>query len=83
MPVKVDTTYYFNPRVAFEFGWSPDSRWLTYTKQLKSHMNAVFVYSLETAKATQVTDGMSDARYPVFDKNGKYLYLHGQHGRRA
>src|SRR5262249_17399859 len=23
----------------------------------------------------QVTDGMSDARYPVFDKGGKYLYF--------
>jgi tricorn protease len=75
VPVKVDTTYYFNPRVAFEFGWSPDSRWLTYSKQLKSHIFAVFVYSLETAKASQVTDGMSDARFPVFDKNGKYLYF--------
>jgi len=74
-PVKVDTTYYFNPRVDFEFGWSPDSRWLTYSKQLKSHIFAVFVYSLETAKASQVTDGMSDARFPVFDKGGKHLFF--------
>jgi tricorn protease len=75
VPTKVDTTYYFNPRVDFEFGWSPDSRWLTYSKQLKSHMFAVFVYSLETGQATQVTDGMSDARFPVFDKSGKYLFF--------
>src|SRR5204862_5595422 len=26
-------------------------------------------------KSHQVTDGMSDARYPVFDKSGKYLYF--------
>ena len=38
-------------------------------------MHAVFVYSLEPDKATQITDGMSDAVYPVFDKNGKYLYF--------
>jgi tricorn protease len=75
VPVKVDTTYYFNPRVAFEFGWSPDSRWLTYSKQLKSHIFAVFVYSLESGKASQITDGMSDARFPVFDKSGKSLYF--------
>ncbi len=75
LPVKVDTTYYFNPRVAFEFGWSPDSRWLTYARQLKSHLFAVFVYSLETGRASQVTDGMSDARFPVFDKSGKYLFF--------
>jgi tricorn protease len=75
VPVKVDTTYYFNPRVAFEFEWSPDSRWLTYSKQIKSHMFVIMVYSLETARATQVTDGMSDARFPVFDKSGKYLFF--------
>ena len=33
------------------------------------------VYSLETGKATQVTDGLSDARYAAFDRNGKYLYF--------
>ena len=38
-------------------------------------MRAVFVYSLDGHKATQVTDGMSDAIIPVFDKNGKYLYF--------
>ena len=75
LPVKVDMTYYFNPRVAFEFGWSPDSRWITYSKQLKNHIFTVFVYSLEEGKAHQITDGMSDARFPVFDKSGKYLFF--------
>src|SRR5689334_3585277 len=55
--------------------WSPDSRWLTYSKQLHNHLRAVFVYSLADAKCTQVTDGMSDALSPVFDKSGKYLYF--------
>jgi tricorn protease len=74
-PVKVDTTHYFNPRVEFEFGWSPDSRWLAYSKQLESHIFAVFVYSLEDGKARQVTDGLGDARFPAFDKGGKYLFF--------
>ena len=55
--------------------WSPDSRWITYVKQLDNHLRAVFVYSLETGKASQITDGMSDARYVAFDKSGKYLYF--------
>ncbi len=75
VPVKVDTTWYFNPRFSWVLSWSPDSRWLAYAKQLKSHMCAVFVYSLEDAKATQVTDGLSDARFPAFDRGGKYLYF--------
>src|SRR5579863_6459515 len=38
-------------------------------------LRAVFVYSLATGKSTQITDGMSDARSAVWDKNGKYLYF--------
>ena len=55
--------------------WSPDSRWIAYAKMLKSWMRAVFVYSVDEGKAFQVTDGLSDARHPVFDANGKYLYF--------
>jgi tricorn protease len=58
-----------------EPSWSPDSRWIAYTKQLDNHLRAVFVYSLEAAKTHQLTDGMSDARYPAFDRSGKYLYF--------
>ncbi|TFG55615.1 MAG: protease [Candidatus Aminicenantes bacterium] len=75
VPVKVDTTYYYNPTYSFDFDWSPDSRWLTYSKQIPSHMDVVFVYSLETGKASQVTDGLSDAKYPAFDRSGKYLFF--------
>jgi len=74
-PVKVSTDRFDSPLQEFDVQWSPDGKWLTYTLQLENHMRAVFVYSLETQKATQVTDGMSDALYPVFDKNGKSLYF--------
>ena len=55
--------------------WSPDSRWITYTKPLKSWYSAVFVYSVEDGKVSQITDGLSDAGHPVFDASGKYLYF--------
>ncbi len=55
--------------------WSPDNKWLTYTKELPNNHRAVFVYSLADAKVTQITDGMSDARSPDWDKSGKYLYF--------
>ncbi len=74
-PVKVDTNYYESPQHTLDPSWSPDSKWLTYTKQLPSHMRAVFVYSLDSGKASQVTDGMSDTRFAAFDRNGKYLYF--------
>jgi len=55
--------------------WSPDSKWIAYHRDLDNHLNAIFLYSLETHKTTQVTDGMSDATNPAFDPNGKYLYF--------
>ena len=74
-PVKVDTDMYTDPAHSLDMAWSPDSRWIAYTKQLTSHLHAVFAYSLEQAKSYQLTDGMSDALYPTFDKEGKYLYF--------
>jgi tricorn protease len=55
--------------------WSPDSKWIVYTRSLPSTLGAVFLYSLETGKPHQITDGMSDARTAAFDAGGKYLYF--------
>jgi len=74
-PVKVDTNTYENPFRVMDPSWSPDSRWITYTKQLDNRLGAVFIYSLETAKTNQITDGMSDARFANFDRNGKHLFF--------
>jgi tricorn protease len=73
---RVDTSTYDNPFHSLDPAWSPDSRWLAYTKQLKSHLHAVFVYSLEKAETHQITDGMSDARFAVFDQSLAYPYLY-------
>jgi tricorn protease len=72
---RVDTDTYDSPQRGLDPSWSPDSKWLAYTKQLANHLRAVFLYSLETGKTHQVTDGLSDAGHAVWDKNGKYLYF--------
>ena len=76
VPIRIDSNYFggFGPS-SFDQVWSPDSKWIAYTRQLPSALNAVFLYSLEQKKTTQLTDGMSDARFPRFDRNGKYLYF--------
>ena len=74
-PVKVDSDRFEDPSVQLTVQWSPDSKWLTYSKFLDSHLRAIFVYSLDTAKVSQVTASIGDARYPVFDKSGKYLFF--------
>ena len=55
--------------------WSPDSKWLAYSKVLPNELSAIHLFSLADGKSTQVTDGLSDATNPVFDKDGKYLYF--------
>jgi tricorn protease len=55
--------------------WSPDSKWLAYSTRLSNYLGAIHVYSLSSGKTTQITDGMSDAKDPVFDRDGKYLYF--------
>jgi tricorn protease len=72
-PVKVDADRFEDPSVTLAVNWAPDSKWLTYSKFQENHLRAIFVYSLESGKVSQITDGLGDARYPVFDKGGKEL----------
>ena len=74
-PVHVDTDRFDSPAFDFRPNWSPDSRWIAYAKQLENHQHAIFVYALDSAKATQLTDGLSDTTSPCFDRGGKYLYF--------
>jgi tricorn protease len=74
-PVKIDTGLRGGFGAQSQLSWSPDSQWVAYTRDLESELHAVFVYSLATHTATQVTDGMSNAANPAFDPSGKYLYF--------
>jgi tricorn protease len=74
-PVLVDKEVFGNWGPNFGAAWSPDSKWIAYHRDLDNELDAIFLYSMETHKSTQVTDGMSDASSPVFDPNGKYLYF--------
>jgi tricorn protease len=70
---KVDTDHLYE--LGRNFNWSADSKWIAFERFLPNRFRALFVYSLENGKTTQVTDGMSDARHPVFDRDGQYLYF--------
>jgi tricorn protease len=55
--------------------WSPDSRWIAYSKTHRRGSNDVFLYSLDTKKITEVSGGFYNDTNPVFDPDGKYLYF--------
>lgn len=76
-PVKVDKDLYWTWGGSGQLtpAWSPDSKRLAYARRIKNYMSAIYIHSLADGKNVQVTDGMSDARFPVFDKDGKHLYF--------
>ncbi|MEW5916197.1 MAG: protease, partial [Gemmatimonadota bacterium] len=74
-PKKVDTDLFMVPERSINATWSPDSRWIAYSRRLNSLLRAIFVYDVQSGKSTQLTDGMSDATWPAWDANGKYLYF--------
>ena len=55
--------------------WSPDSKWLAYTKVTETQFKRIFLYSLDEQKSFGLTDGLSDAADPRFDREGKYLFF--------
>ncbi len=55
--------------------WSPDSKWVAYASRLNSLYRAVFVTNVESGETKQVTDGLADVMFPVWDSGGKYLWF--------
>jgi tricorn protease len=55
--------------------WSPDSKYVAYAAHLNSLYKAIFISNVETGESKQVTDGLADATWPVWDASGKYLWF--------
>ncbi|HVS59087.1 MAG TPA: PDZ domain-containing protein, partial [Gemmatimonadaceae bacterium] len=72
---KIGTDAFNTPGRSFDAVWSPDSRWVAYTKSLDNHLRAIFVHSLADGKSFQLTDALADVVSPAFDAGGKYLYF--------
>jgi tricorn protease len=58
-----------------DIAWSPDSRWIAYSRLLENHLHELYLYSLATGQSTPFTGAMADAHSPAFDRDGKYLFF--------
>jgi tricorn protease len=58
-----------------DYSWSPDSKWIAYSKPEEKGMSKTYIYSLENSKSFPITDGWFDTHSPIFSSNGKYLYF--------
>lgn len=72
---RVAANRVYTPLIGITYSWSPDSRWLAYTVETQPLVSALFLYDAELDKSTSVTDGLSEVTQPVFERNGKYLYV--------
>jgi tricorn protease len=57
------------------YRWSPDSKWVAYTKLNDARFSSIYVYNVDQAKSYRLTSGMTDDNEPVFDPKGRYLYF--------
>jgi tricorn protease len=55
--------------------WSPDSKWLAYSKSFSNNLHRVVVWSLESGEIHQLTDALADAVSPSWDRDGKHMYF--------
>ena len=76
-PIIIDNERFTHPNRLIYPEWSPDSKWIAYSRKLTNQFNAIFVYSLESGVSTRITDGMADSQAPAWDRSGKYLYFLG------
>jgi len=58
-----------------DYCWSPDSKWIAYTKMMQSMYESIFLYSMENGTTYQVTSNFTEDWSPSFSKDGKYLYF--------
>jgi len=68
-----------NPEQEFRgLEFSPDSKWMTYTKPASNQMSVIYVYNLETGKEYPVTEKWYNSSSPVFSTDGKYLIFNSE-----
>ncbi len=78
---KVDKAEYENMDVSldakdiYDFAWSPDSRYLAYSKMNADLVTQVYVHSLDGKETHCVSNGLFNDFHPVFSRDGKRLFF--------
>ncbi len=59
----------------YDYNWSPDSRFLAYSKMDADLVTKVYVYALETGKIHCVSNGIFNDFHPAFSPDGEHLFF--------
>ena len=68
--VDQDSIFEFN-----DYNFSPDSKWICYTRNEINSKVKVHLYNIETKSNSSVTNGWYSSYNPVFSDDGKFLLL--------
>jgi tricorn protease len=58
-----------------DYAWSPDSKWIAYSKPEAEAMGKIYLFSIESKKSYPITQGWYASSEPVFSADGKYLFF--------
>ena len=73
----IDTNKRVHPEWQMMASWSPDSRYIAYTKQGVNFFRELHLYSVMERKTFQLTDGMVEVTWPTFSDDSEVLYFLG------
>lgn len=57
------------------YNWSPDSKWVAYSRPEDEGQSRIYLYSLDSGQTTPVTDNWYTSGSPKFSDDGKYLFF--------
>ncbi|HUV35745.1 MAG TPA: PDZ domain-containing protein [Patescibacteria group bacterium] len=57
------------------YSFSPDSRWVCYTKDAENRMTSIWVYDTAEKKRMKLTTDFTNDLEPVFSRDGQYLFF--------
>jgi tricorn protease len=58
-----------------DYNFSPDSDWITYSKESQNSQSAIWVYNLKNGKNFQLTNDTFSDSEPVFSKDGNFIFF--------
>src|SRR5207237_9657763 len=61
-----------------DYAFSPDGKWVAYTKNAETGMNEVWLYNVAEGTKSTISGGFTADFNPRFDPTGKYLYFLSQ-----
>lgn len=78
---KVDKAEYENMDISldlkdiYDFTWSPDSRYIAYSKMNSDLVTQLYIYSLDDGSIHCVSNGLFNDFHPVFSRDGERLFF--------